>query len=157
MIQWLGSLAFTPRDLGSIPSQGTKILQAIWWGGQKKEIIKISQNGFVTSNSDMVLPSNLCKSGEVKNLHIHTFFTFQVESERQPLTPLYLWHDVTKGRYLLKKMKENVTQTCAGREDSLSVDGSEWNIGCHWRSSKLKQSSALNCMSPQFTRLWWRY
>ena len=37
MIQWLGLCAFTAEGAGSIPGQGTKILQAVWCGKKKKE------------------------------------------------------------------------------------------------------------------------
>ena len=36
-IQWLGLCAFTAEDLGSVPSRGTKILQAAW-RDQKKRV-----------------------------------------------------------------------------------------------------------------------
>ena len=35
-VQWLGLCAFIAEDLGSIPSRGTKILQAAWRGQKKK-------------------------------------------------------------------------------------------------------------------------
>ena len=37
MVQWLGLCAFTPKGLGSIPGQGTKILQAAQCGQNKKK------------------------------------------------------------------------------------------------------------------------
>ena len=36
-VQWLGLGAFMARGLGSIPGEGTKILQAAWQGQKKKE------------------------------------------------------------------------------------------------------------------------
>ena len=36
-VQWLGLCAFTAEDLGSVPSRGTKILQAAW-RDQKKRV-----------------------------------------------------------------------------------------------------------------------
>ena len=30
MVQWLGLCALTAEGVGSIPGQGTKILQAVW-------------------------------------------------------------------------------------------------------------------------------
>ena len=35
VVQWLGLFAFTAKDLGSIPGQGTKIPQAAWHGQKK--------------------------------------------------------------------------------------------------------------------------
>ena len=35
-VQWLGLCTFTAEDLGSVPSRGTKILQAAWRGQKKK-------------------------------------------------------------------------------------------------------------------------
>ena len=37
MVQWLGLHAFTAEGLGSIPGQGTKILQAVQCRQKKKE------------------------------------------------------------------------------------------------------------------------
>ena len=39
-VQWLGLLAFTAEGSGSVPGQGTKILQAMWHS-QKKNYISI--------------------------------------------------------------------------------------------------------------------
>ena len=36
VVQWLGFCTFTAEGTGSIPSQGTKILQAMQCGGKKK-------------------------------------------------------------------------------------------------------------------------
>ena len=38
MVQWLGLGPFTARQ-GSIPGQGTKVLQAAWHGQKKKKRI----------------------------------------------------------------------------------------------------------------------
>ena len=35
-VQWLGLLAFTAEGSGSVPGQGTKILQAMWRSQKKK-------------------------------------------------------------------------------------------------------------------------
>ena len=37
MVQWLGLRAFTAEGAGSIPGQGTKIPQAAWPGGGRKD------------------------------------------------------------------------------------------------------------------------
>ena len=37
MVQWLGLGAFTAEGMGSIPGQGTKVLQAMWHGQKKKK------------------------------------------------------------------------------------------------------------------------
>ena len=37
MVQGLGLRAFTAEDTGSIPGQGTKILQAVWYSQKKKK------------------------------------------------------------------------------------------------------------------------
>ena len=36
-IQWLGLHALPAEGPGSIPGQGTKIPQAVWWGQEKKK------------------------------------------------------------------------------------------------------------------------
>ena len=36
-VQWLGLPAFTAEGLGSVPSQGTKILQATWHSQKQKQ------------------------------------------------------------------------------------------------------------------------
>ena len=36
-VQWLGLCTFTAEGLGSIPGQGTKILQAVQCGKKKKK------------------------------------------------------------------------------------------------------------------------
>ena len=40
MVLWLGLRVFTAKGVGSIPGQGTKILQAAWCGQDKKNKIK---------------------------------------------------------------------------------------------------------------------
>ena len=37
VVQWLGLCAFTAEGMGSIPGQGTKILQAVWCDQKEKE------------------------------------------------------------------------------------------------------------------------
>ena len=37
MVQWLGLCVSTAVDPGSIPAQGTKILQALWRGKKRKK------------------------------------------------------------------------------------------------------------------------
>ena len=39
MVQWLGLQAFTAKDVGSVPGQGTKILQASWNSQGKKNYV----------------------------------------------------------------------------------------------------------------------
>ena len=41
MVQWLGLRASTAGGTGSIPGQGTKILQATWRGQKKKKMRSI--------------------------------------------------------------------------------------------------------------------
>ena len=41
MVQWLGLCAFTSKGLGSIPGQGTKILQGAWHDQKKKRFNEI--------------------------------------------------------------------------------------------------------------------
>ena len=41
--QWLGLLAFTAKDAGSIPGRGTKIPQAAGHGQKYKQILKINK------------------------------------------------------------------------------------------------------------------
>ena len=36
VVKWLGLLAFTAEDMGSIPGRGTKIPQAAWYGQERK-------------------------------------------------------------------------------------------------------------------------
>ena len=40
-VQWLGLCTFSAEGPGSIPSQGTKILQAVWCGQKTKKEKKI--------------------------------------------------------------------------------------------------------------------
>ena len=42
-VQWLGLCAFTTKRAGSIPGQGTEILQAEWHGPKKKKLVFILQ------------------------------------------------------------------------------------------------------------------
>ena len=37
-VQWLELCAFTTRGMGSVPGQGTKILQALWRSQKKKKL-----------------------------------------------------------------------------------------------------------------------
>ena len=37
MVQWLGLCASTAEGTGSIPGQGTKKLQAVWYGQEQKQ------------------------------------------------------------------------------------------------------------------------
>ena len=39
-VQWLGPGACTAKGLGSVPRQGTKILQVAWHGQKKKSLPK---------------------------------------------------------------------------------------------------------------------
>ena len=50
VVQWLGLWVFTAKGTGSIPVQGTKILQATWHSFKKKKI-----NFFVAPDTFQVL------------------------------------------------------------------------------------------------------
>ena len=49
MVQWLGVCAFTLEGLGSIPGQGTKILQEVQCGQKKKK----KGNSILSTESDI--------------------------------------------------------------------------------------------------------
>ena len=39
-VKWLALRTFSAQGVGSIPGQGTKILQAVWCGQKKKKRVK---------------------------------------------------------------------------------------------------------------------
>lgn len=52
MIQWLELHSFTAEDLGSIPGQGTRILQAAGCGQKKKRNLHVQQEGIGSTNDN---------------------------------------------------------------------------------------------------------
>lgn len=69
MIQWLELHSFTAEDLGSIPGQGTRILQAAGCGPKKKEIYMSNRKGLV---QQMITPGNKGLHTVEKRANVYT-------------------------------------------------------------------------------------
>ena len=63
-VQWLGLLAFTAEGPGSIPGQGTKIPQAMWWAKKKMkaniDIFSLTDSRWFMAQHYIKSPSEAC-------------------------------------------------------------------------------------------------